>query len=119
MSQHLTKLQIFQQQIKESQQLWALLDKESEDWVVMDSIQFAETDVLPLWSSESLAQAHCIEEWENYTPKAISVSDWFEFWLEDLVKDDVIVGINWLGQEDDVELGLSEFTEAIAEIESL
>lgn len=119
MNQKLITLQNFQQQIKDKQQVWGLLDKESEDWVVMDSIEFEQRDVLLLWSSEALAQAQCIDEWQNYTAQAISLADWFEFWLEDLVQDDVLIGINWLGEESDMELELAQFSEALAEVETL
>ncbi len=107
--------------IKPTQFLWALQDKASEDWVVLDSPNFDNTDVMPLWSSAELAQQHCIDEWLDYTPSKISLADWFEFWLEDLNEDNVIVGINWQVGEDEeyLEMELSGFTQALAEIESL
>ncbi|WP_440875351.1 DUF2750 domain-containing protein [Thalassotalea sp. PLHSN55] len=105
--------------VKPSQTLWALQDKTSEDWVVLDSINFENSEVMPLWSSAELAQQHCVDEWKNYQPSEISLAEWFEFWLEDLNEDNVIVGINW--QEDDncVEMELSDFSQALAAIESL
>ncbi|TYK65556.1 DUF2750 domain-containing protein [Colwellia echini] len=119
MSNTNTTLKNFLADIKPSQVIWALQDKESEDWVVLDSPSFENTDVMPLWSSAALAQQHCIDEWSDYVPCAISLSDWFEFWLEDLNEDNVIVGVNWQGDDEYVELELSEFTQALAEIESL
>lgn len=119
MTQNIEALEQFKNDVKESQLLWALQDKASGDWVVMDSMNYEETEVMPLWSTKALAQTHCIEEWQDYVPAPIDLSDWFEFWLEDLVEDDVIVGINWVGDEDDIELGLSEFTEALGQIEKL
>ena len=112
-------LKTFLTETKSTQVLWALQDKESEDWVVLDSPSFENTDVLPLWSSSALAQKHCIDEWSGYVPCEISLADWFEFWLEDLNEDGVIVGINWQGDDECLELELSEFTQALAEIESL
>lgn len=106
-------------QTKPTQVIWALQDKISEDWVVLDSPTFEDTEVMPLWSSKALAKEHCIEEWSNYVPCEISVSDWFEFWLEDLNEDGVIVGVNWQGDEDCLEIELSEFTQALSEIELL
>ena len=85
--------------VKPTQSFWALQDKESEDWVVLDSIAFENTEVMPLWSNAEFAQQHCIEEWANYVPCEIPLSDWFEFWLEDLSQDGVIVGINWQGED--------------------
>ena len=112
-------LSAFLTQVKPSQVLWALQDKESEDWVVLDSIAYENTEVIPLWSSAELAQQHCIEEWDNYTPCEISLSDWFEFWLEDLSQDNVIVGVDWQGDDEYLEMELSDFTQALADIESL
>ena len=109
----------FLKETKVTQVIWALQDKASEDWVVLDSPTFENTDVMPLWSSSELAKQHCIEEWGGYVPCEISLSDWFEFWLEDLNEDGIIVGVNWLGDEECVELELSEFTQALAEVESL
>jgi len=119
MTQNIAALEQFQNDVKDSQVLWALQDIASGDWVVMDSMQYEETEVMPLWSTQALAQKHCVEEWEEYVAAPISLADWFEFWLEDLVEDDVIVGLNWVGEEDDIELGLSEFTEALGQIEAL
>lgn len=119
MTQTTASLEKFQEDVKESQVLWALQDKASQDWVVMDSMNYEETEVIPLWSTEALAKTHCIEEWADYVPASISLADWFEFWLEDLVADDVIVGLNWVGDATDLELGLSEFTEALGQIEAL
>ncbi|WP_354624407.1 DUF2750 domain-containing protein [Psychromonas sp. MME2] len=109
----------FLTEIKPTQQLWALQDKESEDWVVLDSLHYQETEVMPLWSSAELAQQHCTEEWSAYLPAAISLAEWLEFWVADLVEDDIVIGINWLGEESDLEIDLDELTHALAEIETL
>jgi hypothetical protein len=60
-----------------------------------------------------------VEEWADYVPAAISVADWMEFWVEDLLEDGVIIGLNWQENEDCFELELPEFTQALAEIEIL
>jgi len=112
-------LSSFLAETKPTQSLWALQDKASEDWVVLDSIAFENTEVMPLWSSEELAQQHCIEEWSNYVPCAISLADWFEFWIEDLNEDNVIVGINWQEEGECLEMELADFTQALATVESL
>jgi len=119
MNDNNSTLKDFLAQAKPNQALWALQDKDSEGWVVLDSIAYENTEVMPLWSSAELAQQHCIEEWENYTPCEISLSSWFEFWLEDLSQDGVIVGINWQGDDNCLEMELAEFTQELAEIESL
>jgi len=109
----------FLAQAKSSQLLWALQDNKSEDWVVLDSIAYENTDVMPLWSSEELAQKHCIEEWSDYIPCEISISDWFEFWIEDLNEDGVIVGVNWVDDGECPEMELADFSQALSAVESL
>lgn len=119
MNDNNSTLNAFLAEVKPTQKLWALQDKDSEDWVVLDSIAYENTDVMPLWSSAELAQQHCIEEWTNYIPCEISLADWFEFWLEDLNEDGVIVGVNWQGNDEYVEMELADFTQALTAIESL
>jgi len=109
----------FLTQVKENQLIWALQDKASEDWVVLDSINFEDTDVMPLWSTEALAKSHCVEEWAEYIPVAITVADWMEFWVEDLLEDGVIIGLNWQENDDCFELELAEFTQSLAPVEAL
>ena len=112
-------LAAFLAEVKPTQQLWALQDKESEDWVVLDSLNYEETEVMPLWSNEVFAAKHCTEEWADYIAAPISLADWLEFWVEDLLADNIILGINWQGQENDLEMGLPELTESFVEIEDL
>lgn len=113
------QLSTFLNTVKPTQTLWALQDKKSEDWVVLDSLQFEETDVMPLWSSEALAQAHCVEEWADYVATSISMADWFEFWVDDLLEDNVVIGINWGDEAGDAEVDLAELTQSLTEIEAL
>ncbi len=106
----------FMAEVKTSQTLWALQEPETEDWVVLDSINFENTEVMPLWSSEALAKVHCVDEWSDYIPCKISVAEWMEFWIEDLNEDGIIVGVNWV-EEECVEIELSEFTQNLSEVE--
>jgi len=125
-----TTLKTFLADVKNSQSFWALQEKSGEEWVVLDSINFENTEVMPLWSTKELASQHCVDEWQDYVPTKITLSDWLEFWLEDLGEDGVIVGINWheeaASTEEDsgavdeyFELDLAEFSQSLAEIELL
>lgn len=119
MSDQTQNLAKFLAQVKPEQALWALQDKSSGDWVVLDSINFEETEVMPLWSSSELAQLHCVEEWSDYSPAQISLAEWLEFWLADLNEDGVIIGVNWQEDGDCFEMELGDFSQALAEIEAL
>jgi hypothetical protein len=113
------QLNAFLDAVKPTQTLWALQDKKSEDWVVLDSLQFEETDVMPLWSSKALAQVHCVDEWQDYIASEITLADWFEFWVDDLLEDHVVIGINWGDEAGDAEVDLQELTQSLTEIEAL
>jgi len=114
-----TSLENFLNPVKIRQQFWALHDLETESWVIVDSLNFADTDVILLWSTKELASSNCVDEWQNYIPKAISVSDWLEYWAEDLAPDGVIVGINGDDNNDPFEMDLADFCKEIADLENL
>ena len=105
--------------VKSNQAIWALQDQESEGWVVLDSVNFENTDVMPVWSNLELAKKHCVDEWENYVPKSISIADWLEFWVEDLAEDNVLIGVEWRDGGEYLELELADFSQLVAEIEVL
>lgn len=105
--------------IKPHQEVWGLQDHTGEEWVVCDSVNFEDTDAMPLWSSKELAQVHCSDEWKSYKPAAISVSDLLEFWIEDLNEDNIVIGLDWENEGECAELELAEFTQSVVDIETL
>ena len=113
------KLEAFIAEVKATQMIWGLHDKESDGWVVVDSVNYEDAETILLWSTESAAQAACTDEWAGYVPTQISVADWLEFWFEDLNEDGVLVGVDWEGEDQLSELDLGEFTQQIADIEQL
>jgi len=44
--------------VEQSQTFYGLQDPSSQEWVVLDSINFENKDVMPLWSTIELAQSH-------------------------------------------------------------
>jgi hypothetical protein len=109
----------FMAQVQATQKIWALQDETTEDWVILDSINFENADVMPVWSSIELAKSHCIDEWQDYVPMAISLADWLEFWVEDLAQDSVMIGVEWRDGGEYLELELAEFSHMLAKIETL
>ena len=111
-------LKTFLTEVKSAQTLWGLIDESSGDWVVADSGLYQDCDVMPLWSNKDRALACCVDQWQGYLPQEISLSDWFEYWVEDLNQDGVCIGVNW---QSDIfeEMDLTEFAQAVAEIETL
>lgn len=109
----------FFDEVKATQMIWALHDKESDGWVIVDSVQFEDTDVMLLWSRESIAQKNCTDEWATYIPTQISVAEWLEFWVEDLSQDNIIIGLDWQDNDDCAEMDLAEFSQKVADLEIL
>lgn len=86
-------LDTFVEAVKESGQLFAL--SSGDDWVVVDSVEYADTDALPIFSSETAAAKLCQGEWADYKPAAIRLDVFFDQWLESLGEDEVMVGLDW------------------------
>ncbi|MBY5920490.1 DUF2750 domain-containing protein [Ferrimonas balearica] len=109
------QIRAFIEAVTESGQIWAL--SAGDDWVVVDSAEFADTDALPLFSSESAAKAICHDEWADYQPAAIPVSEFFDTWLESLSEDEVMVGIDWNADLEGAEIDPFDLAKLMADKE--
>ncbi|WP_338365733.1 DUF2750 domain-containing protein [uncultured Pseudoalteromonas sp.] len=89
-----SQLVSFVEKVRLSEQVWAL-GGDDGGFVVCESNQFAETDVLLLWESEEAAKAQCKEEWQEFTPVEINLDEFLDEWVEDLNEDKALVGLNW------------------------
>jgi len=52
-------------------------------------------DVIPFWSSQLLAEALCVGEWDVYKPLAIEMEEFLDDWLPGMHSDVLLVGVNW------------------------
>ncbi|MFT5720657.1 MAG: hypothetical protein ACI9W6_000957 [Motiliproteus sp.] len=95
--------------IKASGEVWGVTTPEG--WVVCDSEEYEETDVIPFWSSAEDAQAQCADEWAENEVKSISLAVFVERWLTGMAEDGVLVGPNWNAEME----GLEVEPEAVAE----
>lgn len=102
--------QRFIEDILESGQVWGL--QSEEGWVVVDSTEFEESEVMPFWSDESYAKNHCVGEWAEFKPVAMDLDEFVEDWLAGMAEDGILVGPNW---NDDLE-GVEVEPEEIAEM---
>lgn len=85
--------QYFIDEVKTQGELWGLLC--DDEWVICDSQDGEDIDVLPLWSSEEAAQALCTDEWADYEPVSITLDEFFDDWVNDLDADGVRIGLDW------------------------
>ena len=90
--------QRFIEHILESGQVWGL--QSDDGWVVVDSTEFEDSEVMPFWSEEAYAKSHCVGEWDNFRPVAMDLDEFVEEWLVGMAEDGILVGPNW---NDDLE----------------
>jgi hypothetical protein len=82
--------------IVEAMELGCVWGLEGPDgWALSASEAHDDVDVMPFWSQESFAQAHCQDDWKAYKPVAIDLVEFLEDWLPGLHEDVLLVGVNW------------------------
>lgn len=109
-----SELVTFVEQTRLGDQVW-VLSAEDGGVVVCESNQFEEADVLLLWDSEAKAQAQCKDEWQQYSPFAISVDELLDEWIEDLNADNALFGLNWNDDNVCVEIEPTGLARALAD----
>ncbi len=96
-------------------QVWVLAH--GEDLLVVESVEFEDTDVMPFWSNEAAAQAHCNEEWVEYKPEAIPLDIFCDGWLKEMYDDGVLIGTNWDSELNGPEVEPREILEALSQLQ--
>ncbi len=104
---------LFLSAIKESGQVWSL--KSEEGWVVCDSEEFEDTDVIPFWSAREYAAVQCTEEWAGYTAVEIGLDEFVDQWLHEMEEDGVLVGPNWNANMEGLEIEPVDLARAVLE----
>lgn len=108
--------ELFVSQVLENGQIWGL--KNDDGWALCDSIEFEETDVFPFWSSERHAADHCEGEWDVYEPASLSLDEFLEDWLPGMHEDGAMVGPNWDGDLNGLEVEPRDLAERLGGLDS-
>ena len=74
--------------------IWGLQDA-TENWALVGSTDHDDIDVIPFWSSKSLAEELCGDDWDVYKPVAIEIEEFLDDWLPGMNSDVLLVGVNW------------------------
>ncbi|HUL10912.1 MAG TPA: DUF2750 domain-containing protein [Methylococcaceae bacterium] len=104
--------QRFIEHIQESGQVWGL--QSPEGWLVVDSAEFEDSEVMPFWSDEAYARAHCVGEWESFKPVGMDLEEFVEDWLAGMDEDGVLVGPNWNADLEGLEVEPSEIAKRLS-----
>ncbi len=94
--------QSFIEDILKTGKVWGV--RSDEGWVVCDSAEFEETDVMPFWSAEIDAKAQCSDEWAGNRAEAIELETFIDDWLTGMAEDGVLIGPNWTSEMDGLEI---------------
>lgn len=92
-SKQKTPVESFVHSVRASKKVWGIHGHDG--WAVCDSALHENIGVIPFWSTKKAAAIHCVEEWNEYQPSAISYDDFLDFWLVELANDSVLFGPNW------------------------
>lgn len=98
-------------QMIEKGYLWGLFG--SEGWVMLK----AEEDVcMPIWPCKAFAESWVKNDYPNCEPKKIEFSDWVETWLPGMQKNNTLILVFPLGDDEEgIMLECSEMLECIEE----
>ena len=113
MSDNQQALVNFAEAIRKEQKMWALTAGNDEDWVVVDSQDDPNNEVFLVWDTQEAAQAACTEEWDIYTPSAIPVQEYLDFWVEELGADGVLLGLNWQDDQENIEVAMIDLAKVL------
>ncbi len=83
----------FIQKVVAQDEVWAL--EGDEGLAISSSSNNEEQDVIPFWSDEALATAVAADDWANFKPASMSLSEFLENWLVGMHNDELLVGTNW------------------------
>ncbi|MGB0846901.1 MAG: DUF2750 domain-containing protein [Thiolinea sp.] len=90
--------------VRQSGAVWGLFSNDTEGWATCPSAEYEDTDVLPFWSSDALAQRLCTDEWQIYQPKMIPLDEFINDWLPGMHEDDALVGPDWTAELEGLEI---------------
>lgn len=83
----------FVERIVEFEIVWAL--KSDEGFAMSSSNDFEHVDVILFWSDKAYAIAVAKNEWSNYHPVSMPISEFLENWLIGMHNDNHFAGTNW------------------------
>jgi hypothetical protein len=105
--------QRFIEGIQESGRVWGL--QSAEGWMVVDSTEYEDSEVMPFWSDEAYAGVHCSGEWADFKPVAMDLAEFVEDWLVGMDEDGVLVGPNWNADLEGLEIEPMEIAKRLGE----
>ncbi len=108
------RYEYFLRKVADWEEIWSLHSKDG--WVELSSNDGEEC--LPVWPHPDFAAAWATGDWSDCKPKAISLEVWLERWTSGLEKDNTVLAIFPVDEEEGIVLSPTELqTALLAELE--
>ncbi|RDE25351.1 DUF2750 domain-containing protein [Motiliproteus coralliicola] len=102
---------LFLETIQQTGKVWGVTN--DDGWIICDSEEFEDTDVIPFWSDKADAQAQCCDEWAKFEPQSIDLVSFVERWLPGMAEDGVLLGPNWNSDMTGLEIEPAELADEL------
>ncbi|WP_257265505.1 DUF2750 domain-containing protein [Endozoicomonas sp. ONNA2] len=99
----------FLKKVTEWEEIWSLYSPEG--WVELSSSDGEEC--LPIWPHPDFAGAWAVADWSDCQPKAINLEVWLERWTPGLERDNTMLAVFPVNEEEGLVVTPSELQEAI------
>jgi len=99
----------FLKKVADWEEVWSL--HSPEGWVELSADDGEEC--LPVWPHPDFAKAWAVDDWSDCQPKAIALDVWLERWTPGLEKDNTLVAVFPVNEEEGIVLPPSELHDAL------
>ncbi len=99
----------FLKKVADWEEIWSL--HSPEGWVELSSSDGEEC--LPVWPHPDFAKAWAVDDWSDCQPKAITLEVWLERWTPGLERDNTMLAVFPVDEEEGLVVTPSELQEAI------
>lgn len=78
----------FIRKVTEAEEVWGLY---RDGWATLSGNE--QKTVIPFWPEEELALLCCLDQWQAYTPRLITLNDFMDKWLSGMKRENKLANI--------------------------
>lgn len=97
-----TNHKAFIKECVQSDVVWGLLV--DDNWAVSPSTEYEDAEVLLFWSTKDAAVNCATEDWSDYKPQSVKLTEFIAEWLPGMYDEGIAVGTNWTNDLEGVEI---------------
>lgn len=85
----------FIQRIVQSDSVWGLT--QDDTWATSSSAEYEDAEVILFWSDTEGAKTCAEDDWKEYKPESITLTEFLENWCVGMYGDQLLLGPDWDG----------------------